>query len=703
MISFGREVCGDLAASTSREWLVTNGIGGYAMGTLAGMLTRSYHGLLVAALTPPLGRTLLLANLEETASWDGQSHPLFSSRWSSLSPGQEEAPDGVAWLERFHLEGAIPVWTFALADLLLEKRVWMQPGANITYIRYTLARPDRARAGFSARSLDLSLRAIVNYRDHHTLIRFASGLTLSPTPIPNGLRFAPQNQDPRLPLRSFDLLAPGAWVTPLQEWDIGYALPAEAARGQPAVEDHLAAARITARLEPGDSLLVAAACDPHPELDGALALAHRRAYEQRLISTALQRRPAQRPTRPEPFASAAQQLILAADQFLVRRASAPEPDGSTIIAGYPWFSDWGRDTMISLPGLTLATGRLQEARSILRTFAAYTSQGMLPNRFPDQGEVPEYNTADATLWYFAAIRAYHAASGDAQLLAELFPILGDIFRWHRRGTRYGIRLDPADGLLRAGEHGVQLTWMDARVGDWVVTPRTGKPVEINALWYNAQRIMADFAGLLGEDPEPYRSGAEQTRRGFARFWNEPLGYLFDVLDCPDGKPDPSLRPNQLIAVSLPYSPLDAARQRQVVDACCRRLLTSYGLRSLTPSEPGYIGHYGGDVRQRDSAYHQGTVWGWLTGPLVSAYLKAFGHDAQTLAQARTFLLPLLHHLNDHGVGNLSEIFCGDPPFTPEGCIAQAWTVAEVLRSLEEIEALETPGPPHPVRTAAPPP
>ncbi len=308
---------------------------------------------------------------------------------------------------------------------------------------------------------------------------------------------------------------------------------------------------------------------------------------------------------------------------------------------------------------------------------------MLPNRFPEADETPEYNTVDATLWYFEAIRAYHAATGDDALLRDLFPVLQEVVEWHRRGTRYNIHVDPADGLLYAGEPGVQLTWMDAKVGDWVVTPRIGKPVEINALWYNTLCSMADLARRLGKPAgraaDAYEALAEQARAGFARFWNKATGYCYDVIDGPDGH-DPAgagdARPNQLLAVSLPHSPLAPEQQRAVVDVCARHLLTSHGLRSLASDDPAYVGHYGGDQRQRDAAYHQGTVWGWLIGPFVSAYLRVYGDHER----ARSFLQPLIHHLADHGLGSLSEIFDGDPPFTPRGCIAQAWSVAEALRA-----------------------
>jgi predicted glycogen debranching enzyme len=347
-----------------------------------------------------------------------------------------------------------------------------------------------------------------------------------------------------------------------------------------------------------------------------------------------------------------------------------------VIAGYPWFGDWGRDAMISLPGLTLVTRRFEVAASILRTYARFVDRGMIPNRFPDGGETPEYNTVDATLWYFEAVRAYHEAAGDTALVRDLLPILRDVVDWHARGTRYHIQADPADGLITQGQPGVQLTWMDAKAGDWVVTPRIGKPVEVNALWYNALRILADFERLIGGDGSRYDALADRVRASFARFWNAAAGYCFDVIDGPDGD-DPALRPNQLFAVSLPHSPLTPEQARGVVDSCARALLTSHGLRSLAPDHPAYVGVYTGDRIARDGAYHQGTVWGWLIGPFVAAHLRVYGdRDA-----ALRFLAPLLHHLTERNPGTLSEVFDGDPPHNAGGCFAQAWTVAEVLRAL----------------------
>jgi len=374
-----------------------------------------------------------------------------------------------------------------------------------------------------------------------------------------------------------------------------------------------------------------------------------------------------------------QTLAAAADQYIVSRG-----DQKTVIAGYHWFSDWGRDTMIALPGLTLPTGKHEVARSILRTFAKHADQGMLPNRFPDAGETPEYNTVDATLWFFEAARAYLAYTGDLEFVRdELYPVFADIVLWHVRGTRYGIKVDPS-GLLSSGEPGVQLTWMDAKVGDWVVTPRRGKPVEIQALWYNALCIMEDLARHFGDEAgqKRYRSMATLARWSFNRlFWNEPTGCLYDVVN--GGPPDASIRPNQIFAVSLTHSMLSTERAKAVVEKVQEHLLTPYGLRTLAPSDPQYRGRYTGGPTERDGAYHQGTVWPWLMGPFISAYVKVNGDSEAARRQAAAWLAPLKDHLADGGLGHISEILDGDSPQRPCGCIAQAWSVAEILRALVE--------------------
>jgi predicted glycogen debranching enzyme len=435
-------------------------------------------------------------------------------------------------------------------------------------------------------------------------------------------------------------------------------------------------------LNAGDSTTLASTAENHvPDL-AMPALARERTRQEQLLSGVGKNAP-----------QWIRQLTLAADQFIVSRQSGDERTaGTTIIAGYPWFSDWGRDTMIALPGLALATGRLEDAAAILRTFADHVSDGMLPNRFPDGNEAPDYNTVDATLWYFHAIDTYIEATGDKSLLAELYPVLQDIIRWHIAGTRYGIGVDERDGLLRAGEKGVQLTWMDAKVGDWVVTPRIGKPVEINALWHYALARMSAWAKLQRDKANSriYAAAAGRAAESFASaFWYTEGGFLFDVVDGPDGewqtngrRADKSIRPNQVFAVSLGGDLLDAKQQRAVVDICSRHLLTPMGLRSLSPEDPAYVPHYEGGPWQRDGAYHQGTVWSWLLGPYAIAHQRVFGDADKALA----ILEQIAPHLADACVGSISEIFDAAPPHAPRGCFAQAWSVAELLRAWHALDA-----------------
>ncbi|BAZ39654.1 putative glycogen debranching enzyme [Calothrix sp. NIES-4101] len=657
-IEFGREICGHLDTAESREWLVTNGIGGFASGTIAGLLTRRYHGLLMAALKPPLGRTLLLTKLDETVVYDERTYPLHANRWADGIV----SPQGFRHIESFTMEGTIPLWRFACADAILEKRIWMQQGENTTYVQYLLRR--------ATQPLKLSLKAMVNYRDYHGSTQ-ANGWQMTIEQMEGGISVTAYPG--ATPLYLF---AENANISPVHNWYYGFDLAIERYRGLSDSEDHLHAATFQVTINPGETFTVIAGTEAKIQHhQGEIALKSRHSHEQKLLELCKIEHSQQSNNSPSKESPAwIQHLVLAADQFIVERPSPTEPHGKTVIAGYPWFSDWGRDTMISLPGLTLATGRPEVARSILRTFAKYVNEGMLPNRFPDAGEIPEYNTVDATLWYFEAIRAYYQATGDDTLLEQLFPILADIIDWHCRGTRYNIHLDATDGLLYAGENGTQLTWMDAKVDNWVVTPRIGKPIEINALWYNAVRAMDSFARHLGKPHLEYTAIADRTLAKFSRFWHPQLGYCYDVLDTPDGD-DATLRPNQLFAVSLPETALSPLQQKSIVDVCGRFLLTSYGLRSLSPNDKDYQGNYEGSQYQRDGAYHQGTVWGWLLGAFVSAHLKVYANPAQ----ARQFLKPMANHLNAHGVGSLSEIFDGDAPFTPRGCFAQAWTVAEVLR------------------------
>ena len=661
-IQFGREICGDLSAAESREWLVTNGIGGYASGTVAGTLTRRYHGLLVAALQPPLGRTQLVALFDEVVRYAGADFSLTTHRWAS---GAIE-PQGFLNLESFHLEGTTPVWTFALADALLEKRVWMRQGENTTYIQYTLLR--------GSAPVDLELNALVNYRDFHSLTH-AGNWRMNIQPAEHGLRVLAFEGAKPFYLRSAE-----AVCEPRQDWYRDCYFAEETERGLDDREDHLLAAVFRAKLDVGFSVTIVATTEPNASLDVETARAERANHDVKLFQSWQ--------AKDESYAGKAPswlwQLILAADQFIVERSLPDLPDGRSIIAGYHWFGDWGRDTMIALPGLTLATGRPDIAKRILLAFSHYVDAGMLPNNFPDAGGKPEYNTVDAALWYFEAVRHYFSVTQDNATLQQLFQVLAGIIDAHVKGTRYNIRVDPADGLLFAGGPGVQLTWMDAKVDDWVVTPRTGKPVEINALWINALETIAEFARLLKQPGEGYEKLAVKAKKNFQKFWNAERACCYDVIDTPGIGNDASLRPNQIFAVSLPASLLSNEQQKSIIAVCAQHLLTSHGLRSLAPGEPGYTGHYGGSPRDRDAAYHQGTVWGWLLGPFALAHYRVYrDRDA-----ALRFLEPLGRQIYAGGLGTLSEIFDGDAPFTPRGCIAQAWTVAEVLRAWKEITQAE---------------
>ena len=659
MLDFARDRCSNLDVAQAREWLVTNGIGGYASGTVGGPRTRAYHGLLVAALDPPLGRTLLVSHVDETVTHNDRTYDLATHRWGDGTV----APRGVVHLDRFRLDGTVPVWTYALGDALLEKRVWMEEGANTTYVQYRLR---RARAPVTLRA-----KAFVTHRDHHAPTQ-AGDWQMDVSAVDEGLRSGQSEEGVSgLCVEAYDGAAPiflrsaDADLTPAHTWYRDYALPVEADRGLPDREDLLHAATVEAPLAPGDTLTLTFSTEPDASLDGPAACARRQERDERLVTQA----------GLDDASADIQHLARAADQFVVDRPTAENPDGQSIIAGYPWFGDWGRDTMIALPGLTLTTGRPDVAKKILRTYARYVDRGMIPNRFPDQGDTPEYNTVDATLWYVEAVRATVEATGDTALLRDLFPTLREIVEWHERGTRYGIQVDPDDGLLRAGEPGVQLTWMDAKVGDWVVTPRIGKPVEVNALWYNALRSLESFAEALGEPTDAFGDRADRVRTAFGRFWAPKCGHLKDVINGPNGD-KPHLRPNQILAVSLPHSPLSPEKQRAVVETCAARLYTPHGLRSLAPGDSDYVGVYRGGREHRDGAYHQGTVWSWLIGPFVKAHLRV--HDDP--ATARSYLAPLRRHLAGHGVGSISEIFDGDAPFTPRGTPAQAWGVAQLLEA-----------------------
>ncbi|HEX8731209.1 MAG TPA: amylo-alpha-1,6-glucosidase [Ktedonobacterales bacterium] len=668
-------------AGAAHEWLVTNGLGGYAMGTVAGVTTRCYHAYLVAAPRGPRERVALVTKIDEQVTLASGARIALGADEYADSTVQ---PQGYQRLAAFTLDGLLPVFTFALGDgLALEKRLWMEHGANLTFVRYRLI----AGAGVAAAPVALRLLPFLVCRDHHASQRGdpAWRFALESEPASAVVRATPTSDACRM------TAGPLARFEPLGEWYWRVEHRAERTRGLVDQEDVYLAGSFTISLAPGETATLTLAVD---DATGALptsetlggddheqvvdrALARERERQRRLLAQA------------DAHDAFTRRLTLAADQFIVAReatagAAAPAAGNPavTVIAGYPWFTDWGRDTMIALPGLTLATGRLAEARGLLRGFLAWMSQGMIPNRFPDNAsDAPEYNTVDATLWLFHALDAYLTASGDWPLLTEVFDALDTSITWHIRGTRYGIGVDAADGLLRAGAPGVQLTWMDAKVGDWVVTPRQGKPIEISALWYRALRLMAAWARRLARDATPYDGLAREVEAHFAdAYWYAEGGYFADVVDANGvvGARDTALRPNQVLALSLAPGLASAEQARSALALVERELLIPLGLRTLAPGDPNFHGVYSGDQRARDGAYHQGTAWPWLLGAYADARARAFPEEDAAATRAR-LLAPLAAHLPVAGIGSISEIAWGAAPFTPDGCPAQAWSVAEALR------------------------
>jgi predicted glycogen debranching enzyme len=646
MIRFNETICRDLNTSAKREWLETNGLGGFASSTISGINTRRYHGLLVAATKPPVGRMVLLSKVEETLIINGRRHELSANRY----PGVVH-PQGYQYLKEFR-QDPFPVFVYQVEDVELEKSVFLVHGENTTVVQYAVR-------GTGDAPCTLELRPLIAFRDYHNTTHANEALNPAYETGPGSLKFTPYAGLPPLFLAHDD-----AAIRPTGDWYRSFEYDVERDRGLDFQEDLFNPCALVLDLNRNARPAWIASTE-----------AHSSSTADSLRDREIKRRQALFESAPmdDPFVRS---LVLAADQFIVQRGQE-----STVIAGYHWFSDWGRDTMIALPGLALATNRPDVARSILLSFALHVDRGMLPNRFPDAGEAPEYNTVDATLWFFEAVRAFVEKTGDYEFIRKsLYPVLADIVSWHERGTRYGIRVD-ADGLLCAGEPGVQLTWMDAKIGDWVVTPRQGKPVEIQALWYNALRIMEDLAEAYGYDSDRgrYADMAERTRTAFASlFWNESQGCLFDVVD--GEYRDGAIRPNQIFAVSLIHQMLSPEQARSVVSVVQRELRTPYGLRSLAPSDPAYRGRYDGDPHSRDSAYHQGTVWPWLLGPFLRAYLQANNHSQTARVQAEQWLAALKAYVESSGVGQVPEVFDGDAPHRAGGCMAQAWSIAELLHT-----------------------
>lgn len=649
-----------------QEWLVTNGLGGYASGTIAGRPARRHHGLLVAALPSPAGRRLLIPHLDDRLR-------LPDGSCAKLAGTVQERPEALLpeadYIAEFRLDAGLPVWRYELAVGTIEKRILMMHGRNTVHVIYRLLD--------GADPVRLELRVYAHRRSHDDPVD---------TPVPRSSRIVEQNGRVEIDLGDelrLRLGVHGARAALTVERSLLTATyPIEAARGYPDRGELWSPGYLSANLASGWPVSLTASTEGWTDIEALPpedAERAERSRRRRLVAAA----------PPAARQGLAAELVLAADQFIAEpvgriadalRMTAEGDEVRTVIAGYPWFTDWGRDTMISLDGLTLATGRGAEAGLVLRLFAHYVRDGLIPNMFPEGAEQGLYHTADATLWFFHALDRYVDATTDSSILDELLPVLVDIVEHHVRGTRFGIGVDASDGLLRQGVQGYQLTWMDAKVDDWVVTPRRGKAVEINALWYNALCLLERWLRDAGREGEADRCAAraESARQSFnRRFWFADGGYLYDVVDGEQGD-DPSFRPNQIFAIALPHAVLDASRWREVLDRVRRRLLTPVGLRTLSPDHPDYRAEYSGDLRSRDAAYHQGTVWPWLLGPFVDAWLRTYPADVDT---ARSFVAGFDAHLGEGCIGSISEIFDAEAPFTPRGCIAQAWSVAEVLRCL----------------------
>jgi predicted glycogen debranching enzyme len=647
------EICRNVEVALHREWLVTNGLGGYASGTVAGVNTRRYHGLLVASMNPPVQRMVLLAAVEEwLIAPDGERHPLSAQEyWDGTV-----YPDGFRSLEGVDVDGMLPTFRWTVADRIIEKRIWMEHGVSRTVLTYRL---------LAGPPLVMQLRPLFAHRDYHAQRHGQGGFDMA------------ESRDGWLVdaggVRSHFEVRPSPLVRSRPDWYWRVLHRAERERGLDDEEDLFTPGTVEVTLDRQNEVIVLASIDPTPPGWDVAASWYAARQRQDVLAD---------PASEDPLAG---QLVVAAEQFRVvrdMRISPPrlalEGQGGgqrTVIAGYHWFADWGRDTMISLPALAMRPGSLWEARAVLDTYIRYLDQGLIPNRFPDGGDPPQYDTIDATLWLFQAVAAYLRASGDWRFIADRLDALEGVIDAHVGGTRHNIGMDHGDGLLAGGEEGYALTWMDARVGDWVVTPRRGKAIEINALWYNALRLTGDWCERAMRPAGRYRQMAAQARESAqARFWYREGGYCYDVVDSPEGD-DPSMRPNQVIALALVYPLIEGDRARSTFDIVTSRLLTPYGLRTLSPDDPRYQASYEGDQRARDAAYHMGMAWPWLLGPYLDAHLRITG-DREGV---RRRLEPFLAHLREAGLGTISEIFEPEPPYRPVGCIAQAWSVAEILR------------------------
>jgi len=642
---FNQSECHNLKTALSKEWLETNGLGSFASSTIIGANTRRQHGLLIASLRPPVERHVLLSKFEERVICHGQEAHLATN----LYPGTV-FPHGFNIQQQFRLR-PWPTFRFATTEFEIEKSVCLIYGENTVVVCY--------RNAHSRGPVELKLRPLLAFRDYNSLQKRSDAANMEVTRNDGGLSVQPFDKLPRL----YFYAKPDS-IDVKADWYFRFTYPIEQERGLDFEEDLFTPFEMSLRVPSLQSVYIVVSTEKKSNVDGAELMARERQRRKQF----------ERESDP-----VRQALLIAADAFVARRGK----DKLTVLAGFPWFTDWGRDTMIALPGLTLTSERFDVARKILLTFAQFCDRGMIPNVFPDAGETPEYNTVDASLWFVVAAWKYWKASADDAGVRQLMPALKDVIKSYKEGTRYDIYAD-ADGLITAGEPGTQLTWMDVKVDGYVPTPRQGKPVEINALWLNALLMLAELEERILQDIQSaviLRKLADQVTASFVKaFWFAEGGYLYDVIQ--GTFKDTAIRPNQILAVSLPYSPLDKMQQRAVLDVVTKHLLTPFGLRSLARSNEKYVGKYTGNRWQRDCAYHQGTVWGWLIGPYCDAYVKVNGDGKSRRKEIAKILEGLFGHLEHAGLGSVSEIFDGDPPHRPVGCFAQAWSVSELLRAYD---------------------
>ena len=622
--------CRNFDFSSKREWMLENGIGGYAMGTVCGINTRRYHGHLIAATNPPTGRMNLLAAVEAFISEDGNPVGISTNQYTGAL-----YPEGYGYLTSFRL-GDSATWRFKVSGMEVEKEIVMHREMNAVTILYR----NVGKASFS-----LSLRPLIQHRDHH-------GNFHEQPQYPQELIFTNDLTVASERGVALHLFHPGAERTPVQGWYYRFEHLRESERGLDPRDDLFCPCELSYELSPGaEACLVASTGGEIQPLESQCAAPEAREFGE--------------------------QLAAATSRFVIDSAKR-----KSIIAGYPWFTDWGRDTMISLPGILLHTGEAAAARQLLSDYAGQLFQGLIPNRFVDQDAHPEYNTVDATLWFVNAIYKTLLLEWDRNFASKMAAVLQDIFRWHVAGTLYGIKADPEDGLLSQGADGVQLTWMDAKVGDWVVTPRHGKPVEINGLWINALKSMEWLFTKLDQPSDsiaPVARLAQLAESSFeAKFWNDNRGHYLDTV----GPDDATLRPNQLIPMALPFVNLDQAHASRAIGVVARELVTPMGIRTLGPNEPGYKGRYKGPLPELDAAYHQGTAWPWLLGPYATALVR-YGKDKR---EAKRVLRNAKTMLNEYGLGGIAEVYDGDEPQEPGGCPWQAWSIAEIYRAwLEDVQ------------------